>query len=66
MMRVGRIVEIGRTAEVLNHPTHPYTNALLAAVPGRGELGKAGRIYRRDATGQVAAERCPPGRRYNP
>jgi ABC-type dipeptide/oligopeptide/nickel transport system ATPase component len=42
VMRVGWIVETGRTAEVLNHPAHPYTNALLAAVPGRGELGKAG------------------------
>ena len=42
VMRVGRIVEIGRTAEVLNHPAHPYTKALLAAVPGSGELGKAG------------------------
>jgi peptide/nickel transport system ATP-binding protein len=42
VMRFGRIVEIGRTAEVLNHPAHTYTKALLAAVPGRGDLGKAG------------------------
>ena len=42
VMRFGRIVEIGRTAEVLNHPAHTYTKALLAAVPGSGELGKAG------------------------
>jgi peptide/nickel transport system ATP-binding protein len=42
VMRFGRIVEIGRTAEVLNHPAHAYTKTLLAAVPGRGDLGKAG------------------------
>ena len=32
-MRHGRIVEQGRTAEVFARPGHPYTQALLAAVP---------------------------------
>jgi len=33
VMYLGRIVERGTVAEVLEHPQHPYTRALLAAVP---------------------------------
>jgi peptide/nickel transport system ATP-binding protein len=33
VMRQGRIVEIGPRQDVLNEPRHPYTRALLAAVP---------------------------------
>ncbi len=33
VMYLGRIVETGRMEEVLNHPRHPYTRALLSAVP---------------------------------
>ncbi len=36
VMRRGVIVEQGRTDEVLVHPTHDYTRALLDSVPGRG------------------------------
>ncbi|MFG1398348.1 ABC transporter ATP-binding protein [Roseixanthobacter pseudopolyaromaticivorans] len=35
VMRQGSIVEVKPTAELLSRPEHPYTQALLAAVPGR-------------------------------
>lgn len=37
----GEVVETGSRSEVLNHPKHPYTKALLACVPdaeGKKEL----------------------------
>ncbi len=33
VMYLGRIVEYGEVHQVLEHPVHPYTKALLAAVP---------------------------------
>jgi oligopeptide/dipeptide ABC transporter ATP-binding protein len=38
VMYAGRIVEFGPTSEVLTRPRHPYTAALLAAVPKQGRL----------------------------
>jgi peptide/nickel transport system ATP-binding protein len=35
VMRFGEIIEIKPTAELLSRPEHPYTQALLAAIPGR-------------------------------
>ncbi|RKX93290.1 MAG: oligopeptide ABC transporter ATP-binding protein [Spirochaetes bacterium] len=33
IMYLGKLVEIGPTEEILAHPVHPYTKALIAAVP---------------------------------
>lgn len=33
VMYVGRMVEMGSTPEVIDNPLHPYTKALLAAIP---------------------------------
>lgn len=40
VMYAGRVVEHGRTGEVLHHPRHPYTRGLLGAVPGQGTPGR--------------------------
>jgi ABC-type glutathione transport system ATPase component len=36
VMRGGRVVEAGRTGQVLDAPRHPYTRLLRASVPGPG------------------------------
>jgi peptide/nickel transport system ATP-binding protein len=33
VMYAGRIAEIGPVHEVINHPSHPYTEGLMAAIP---------------------------------
>ena len=33
VMYLGKIVELGNTEDVFNHPAHPYTKALLSSMP---------------------------------
>ncbi|MEB4593082.1 dipeptide ABC transporter ATP-binding protein [Candidatus Thiothrix sp. Deng01] len=40
VMQQGRLVEVGRTEQVLRHPQHAYTQQLLAAVPENLERNK--------------------------
>ena len=58
VMYLGRIVEEGKTDTVLSNPKHPYTQALLSAVPVLG----AERRKRNVLAGDVpSAVRPPPG-----
>ncbi|OPC76568.1 ABC transporter ATP-binding protein [Embleya scabrispora] len=58
VMRRGRIVEAGRTADVLTSPQHPYTQLLLASVPRPGwdpkAIGQARRALADAAEGRPA------------
>lgn len=38
MGAIGRIVEAGLPQTILNEPRHPYTQSLVAAIPGLSGL----------------------------
>jgi peptide/nickel transport system ATP-binding protein len=38
VMRAGKLVELGATAEILGSPAHEYTRQLISAIPGREAL----------------------------
>ena len=41
VMYLGKVVEMSSTEKIYNNPQHPYTEALLAAVPGGNAKAKA-------------------------
>ena len=44
VMYLGKIVEISESESLFEHPLHPYTTALLSAVPVPQEKGKKSRV----------------------
>jgi oligopeptide/dipeptide ABC transporter ATP-binding protein len=64
VMYVGKIVEMADTSELLHHPLHPYTEALLSAVPPADPDIKYARI---PLQGEVPSPANPPkGCIFNP
>jgi len=57
VMYLGRIVEQGTAAEVLDQPAHPYTKALLSAVPAM-EKAERRQIIRLE--GDMPSPSAPP------
>jgi peptide/nickel transport system ATP-binding protein len=66
VMYLGKIVELGPADEVIQNPQHPYTEALIAAVP---EPDPRNRLRYREikVKGEVPnAINIPPGCRFHP
>src|SRR5436190_1617263 len=58
VMYLGKLVEVGTSAEICLAPKHPYTQALLSAVPTPDPAAKKRRIVLR---GEVPTPINPPG-----
>jgi len=59
VMYLGKMAEIGTDAEIYDHPTHPYTQALLSAVPVPDPQARE-RRERIILTGDVPSPANPP------
>ncbi len=64
VMYLGKIIEIGDVRDVLDDPDHPYTQALMSAVPVPDAAKKRGDLPIRGETPQPI--NLPPGCRFNP
>jgi peptide/nickel transport system ATP-binding protein len=61
VMYVGRLVEVADTVELFNQPRHPYTEALLSAVPKPDPRARKERIV---LQGEIADASNPPAGCY--
>jgi oligopeptide/dipeptide ABC transporter ATP-binding protein len=64
VMYLGRIVEIGPRTDLYATPSHPYSQALIEAIPriGQGRRSR-GRVIRGDLPSPLAP---PPGCAFHP
>lgn len=57
IMYLGQLAELGKTDEIFNNPLHPYTKALLSAIPVVGMHGSQQRILLK---GDIPSPANPP------
>jgi peptide/nickel transport system ATP-binding protein len=60
VMYLGRLVELGPTNEIFEHPAHPYTEALLTAISDPDPSQKDNREKRLLIKGEIPSPRHPP------
>jgi peptide/nickel transport system ATP-binding protein len=64
VMYLGKIAEVGKSDEVIDKPFHPYTQALIAAIPVPDPDGRKVKVF---AGGEVpSAVNVPSGCRFHP
>jgi len=64
VMYLGKIVEVGDAEVICNTPKHPYTEALISAIPDIGKKQKSNRIILK---GEVPSSmNFPPGCHFHP
>lgn len=67
VMYLGRLAEVASDKEIYTNPRHPYTQALMAAVPVAAPGGRQRRLQRKLLTGEVPSPINPPsGCRFHP
>ncbi len=65
VMYLGRIVEMGRADDIIDHPAHPYTRALIEAVP-EPVTGKVDEVKELPISGEIPSpSNIPPGCRFH-